>query len=1245
VGKLEFKEVSNSVQELCEAWAAARPEALAVAWDGGSLSYGELNARANRLARHLRGLGVGPEVPVGVLARRSPEMLVAILAVLKAGGCYLPLDPAYPEERLATTLADAGALLLLSTAELTAARPSLALPAFLLDEHWESLAGLSETDLEPLAAPCHLAYVIYTSGSTGRPKGVEVEHRGLSNLVDWHRRAYGVSPADRATRLAGSAFDASVWEVWPYLASGASLHIPSDELLLSPPELARWLAREEITLCFLPTPLAEAVLEEPWPEGSRLRALLTGGDRLHRGPSPEHPFGLYNHYGPTENSVVTTWCRVVPGEAGLPPIGRAIDGVETRVMGPDLLPVADGEEGELWTGGASLARGYRGRPELTSERFVPDPFAAEPGARLYRTGDLVRTRPDGDLDFVGRIDFQVKVRGFRIELGEIEAALRRHPDVREGVVLAREDGRGGKRLVGYVVPRESGERLTAELEAFLGRSLPEYMVPAAWVVLETLPLTPNGKVDRAALPEPERETAGGTSPRTEREAALAAVFAEVLGLERVGVEEDFFALGGHSLQATRVASRLRSRLGVELSPAALFAHPTVESLARALAAADGGGLEIRPLPRAGEVSELPLSFAQQRLWVAERWSPEPALYNTPFALVLSGPLDVPALRRSVVEIVARHETLRSRFREVDGRPVLEVLRHREAELPLCDLSALPAGAREAEAERISAQEAHRPFDLERGSLLRTVLLRLAAEEHRLLALMHHIVSDDWSISVLARELAALYGAFSRSLPSPLPPLAVQYGDFAAWQRQWLSGEVLERQLGWWRETLAPPLPVLDLPTDHPRPAFQTFRGARLRRAVPRERLEALAGVGRRAEASLFMVLLAAVDALLARSSGSEDVMVGAPIANRHRVEVEELIGFFVNTLVLRSRVEGDAGFLDLLGAVRSTLLGAYERQDLPFERLVEELAPDRDLSRGPLVDVMVVLANALSLPGRLGPDLRLEVRELEVGVAKMDLSLFLEEGPEGLSVIWEYNTGLFDRSTVERMAGHLETLLEGIAESPETAVGDLPLLSPAERSQLAAWNAEPGRRERPLELLGSTLHGLFEAQAARTPDAIALIAENERLSYAELAARTGELAGVLRGLGVGPEVPVGIFLERRNGLIVAMLATLRAGGFYVPLDPNYPAERVGFMLEDSGCAVVMTTSELEGRLPANSARILRLDEEAAYVPSPPAKPVLPGNLAYVIYTSGSTGRPKAVAIEHRSVVALMLWSRREYSDL
>ncbi|MFL6195586.1 MAG: non-ribosomal peptide synthase/polyketide synthase [Thermoanaerobaculia bacterium] len=1243
------------VHELFEHWAAKTPDALAVSGGGsGSLTYRELDERANRLAHYLRSRGVGTEVPVGVLTTRSPEMMVAILAALKAGGCYMPLDPAYPEERLAFILEESGARVLLTQERVLAAHPGLArcsVETFRLDADWPLAAALPSTHPGVRSHPLNLAYVIYTSGSTGRPKGVEVEHRALANMVGWFVRESGIGPEARATRTAGPAFDASVYETWPPMTVGASLHIPGDELVLSPPRMIDWLRRERITHPFLPTPLAEAVLDEPWPAGMAVQALLTGGDRLRRGLRDEHPFELWNLYGPSENAVISTWAKSSRKTGGAPPpIGRAIDGVRTWLAGPDLAPLPDGEPGELMLGGAGLARGYRRRPDLTAERFLPDPLGA-PGDRAYRTGDLARTLPSGDLDFIGRVDFQVKVRGFRIELGEIDSALLRHPEVREAVVLAREDGRGGKRLVGYVAFRgavDEGAGLFPELEELLGLSLPEYMVPRAWVAMESLPLTPNGKVDRRALPEPPRGEESFVAPRTAREETLAAVFAEVLGLERVGIEEDFFALGGHSLQATQVVSRVRSRLGVEMAPAVLYERPTVAALAAALqgAASAEDGWEIPALERGtGDEYELPLSFAQQRLWLADRWSPEPALYNTPLALELDGELDAASLARALAEIVARHEPLRGRFEEVDGRPVLIVRRRQEQPLPVCDLSSLPADLAAAEAERIEGEEARRPFALDRGPLLRTVLLRLAPAGHRLLALMHHIVDDDWSISVMARELAALYEAFSRGLPSPLPPLAVQYGDFAAWQRRWLAGPALERQLAWWREALRPPLPVIDLPADRPRPAQATFRGERLRTSIPAGRVEALEAVGRRADATLFMALLAAFDVLLFRYTGNPEVIVGSPIANRDRTELEGLVGFFINTLALRNQVDGDARFLDLLGEVRRTLLGAYEHQTLPFDKLVEELAPDRDASRHPLVDVFVIMANALRLPDQLAPGLGLRMRELEVGISKVDLSLFLEPGAGGLALTWEYNRALFDRATIERMAGHFEVLVAGLAAAPERAVLDLPLLSAGERAQIAAWNAETAERPRPAELLGATLHGLFAAQAARTPQAIALIDGEERLTYAGLAGRVTALARSLRGLGIGPEVPAGIFLERRAELIVALLATLEAGGFYVPLDPAYPAERVAFMLEDSGCAVVLTTSGLEARLPGTAARLVRLDEELPASPALPALEAVSGNLAYLIYTSGSTGRPKAVAIEHRSAVALLLWARREYSGL
>ena len=1195
------------VHELFALRAAETPEALAVAGPGLRLTYRELRRRADRLARRLVALGVGPEVPVAVLAGRSPEALVAILAVLKAGGCYLPLDPAYPEERLAWILADSGASVLLTQRPVPA---GAAVRTLVLGEDGPDPEDGPEL---PRAGLENLAYVIYTSGSTGRPKGVEVEHRGLANLAAWHRRVYEITPASRATRLAGSAFDASVWEVWPYLTAGATLYIPDDETVLSPPRLARWLAQEEITHTFLPTPLAEAVLAEPWPADAPLKALLTGGDRLHRRPRADHPFALWNHYGPTENSVVTTWGRVAAEGDGAPSIGRPIDGVDV------LLD----DSGELLIGGVGLARGYRGRPDLTAERFI----SHADGRRLYRTGDLARLLPSGELDFIGRIDFQVKIRGFRIELGEIEAALRLHPAVREGVVLARDSEQSGKRLVGYVALQPGEGAGEAELRAWLSRDLPDYMVPAAWVFLDVLPLTPNGKVDRAALPAPERVEDAYVAPRTETEAALAEIFAEVLGLPKVGVEDDFFALGGHSLTATQVLSRVRSRLEVDLPPRALFDHPTAAALAREAGSSretDGEEWEIRPVPRPeAPVAELPASFSQQGLWLADRLQPGVPLFNTPFALALDGPLDTPALARALSEIVRRHEPLRTTFREEDGRLLQRIARPAPVPLPVADLSGLPRTAREREAQRWMDVEARRPFDLSRGPVLRLRLLRLDPGEHVLLALMHHIVSDDWSIWVFASELAALYEAFAAEGPSPLPEPSVRYGDFAVWQRRWLEGERLSRQLAWWRARLRPPLPVLDLPADRPRPAVRSGRGARLRRVLPGELAAGLSALGRERDASLFIVLLAAFDTLLSRFTASPDVLVGSPIANRHRVEVEGLIGYFVNLLALRGDLSGDPRFGDLVSRLRETVLGAYGHQDIPFELVVEELAPARDLSRHPLTDVHLILGNAPRPPGELAPGLRLGLRELETGTAQGDLSLYLQETGDGISAVWEHSTDLFDAATVARMAGGFEVLLAGIVAAPEARLADLPLLSPAERAQLLAWGASPVAVPR-----GLCLHQVFERQVDRDPEAPALewvgAGPGERLTYGELDRRANRLAHHLIAQGVGPEVWVGLSLERSLAMIVGLLAVSKAGGAYVPLDPAYPAERLAYMVGETRPRVVITEESLREEAEAIAARPA----------SRPAVSVDPDNAAYVIFTSGSTGRPKGVVVPHAGLPSL-----------
>jgi amino acid adenylation domain-containing protein len=1230
------------VHHLVAARAEEAPEALAVAAEGARLTYGELVARARRLARRLRSLRVGPETRVAVLMERSPEMVVAQLAVLEAGGAYVPLDPAHPWDRLLWQLEDAwrgGAVRVLLTQEKLGLPDPEGAAVLRIDASEAHADAGGRARFKPVPVlPENAAYVIYTSGSTGRPKGVVVPHGALANLVEWHRRAYGVTPADRASLTAGPGFDASVWEIWPYLAAGASLHVPGEAVRAEPGALASWLAGESVTLCFLPTPLAESLLKEPWPEGSALRALLTGGDRLHHGPRPGLPFALFNHYGPTENTVVATRGEAAPGVPS-PPIGRPIANVRAHVLDRSLRPVPVGIPGELAVGGEGLARGYLHRPDLTAERFVPDPFAELAGGRLYRTGDLVRWLPGGELEFLGRTDLQVKIRGVRIELGEIEAVLTGHPEVREAVVLAREVPGGEHRLTAYFVPGRDG--LAAEsLRRFLLERLPEPMVPSAWVSLPSLPLTPNGKVDRQALLRTEgaepRETAVHVAPRTPVEELLAGIWSDLLGVGQVGIHDDFFALGGHSLQATRLLSQVRSALGVELPVRRLFEASTLEAQAAAVEAARGVRAVQEPplvrLPQDG--GPLPLSFAQQRLWFLEQFEPANPTYNIPAAVRLTGPLDVAALERALAGVVERHQTLRSRFPASDGTEPVVVI---EPRMPLRltpedveDEESLPALARE---------EALRPFDIAAGPLVRARLLRLAPanSDHVLLLTMHHIVSDGWSMGILVREVAALYEG------RELPELPIQYTDFAAWQRRWLEGEAMEREVAWWRDRLAGAPAHLELPTDRPRPRVKTSRGALRRAVLPAALAARLRETGRRSGGTLFMTLLAGLSALLHRYSRQSDVLVGSPIANRNRAEVEPLIGFFVNTLVLRADLSGDPSFAELLARVRDAAMAAYDHQDLPFEKVVEAVRPDRDLGRSPLFQVAFALQN-LPIPElRLG-GLTLSPVPTGGGTAKFDWDIAMEEiaGTGEIQVRWGYNTDLFDPATIERAVGQLRSLFEAAAELPGGRVSALPLLCAAERHALEVeWNAPD---EYPSDLL---VHERIESEAARRPGAPALLLDGEALTYGELDRRANRLANRLRRMGAGPESLVGVCLERSFELVVSLLAVLKAGAAYLPLDPHYPRERLRFMLRDSGVGVLVADEKLIGDLfgeDSGGLRTLALDADAdraaieAESDRPPGASVDPDHPAYVIYTSGSTGVPKGVVISHRALANRLGWA-------
>ncbi|HEX6900060.1 MAG TPA: condensation domain-containing protein, partial [Thermoanaerobaculia bacterium] len=1003
-------------------------------------------------------------------------------------------------------------------------------------------------------------------------------------------------------------FDMSVFELFAPLAWGGTVILAENALAL--PDLP---ARDEVTLIdTVPSAMAELLRQGAVPKS--VKTVNLGGEPL-RGVLARgvHALGtverLLNLYGPSEDTTFSTVAEV--GAEGEPTIGRILTNGYGYVVDRNfhLMPV--GVPGELYLGGAGVSRGYLGRPDLTAERYVPDPFSTVPGARLYKTGDLIRWRADGELEYLGRLDHQVKVRGFRVELGEIEAALLAHRQVQDAAVLALGEG-GDRRLAAYVVGDAS------ELRGYLKEKLPEYMVPSTFVTLDALPLTPNGKIDRRALAriEPDRaaEAEGFVAPRTPTEERLAAIWGEILGLEKVGVQDDFFDLGGHSLLATQLVSRVRESFGVELPLRRLFEVSTVESLAVELAGTEAAvAPPLRPVDRSGD---LPMSFAQERLWFLDRLEPGSPLYNIPAAMRLSGRLDVTALTSALGEIVRRHEALRTVFTEAAGRAVQRIAPWEPFELPVVETSP-------GEVETLVREEARRPFDLASGRLVRARLLRLPEDEHVLAVTFHHIASDGWSIGVFLRELSALYNAFAAGQASPLPELAIQYADFAVWQREWLQGAVLEEQLSFWRTALAGLPPALDLPTDRPRPAARGTRGAWLPLAITGELAESVRSLARDQEATPFMVLLAGLQALLSRVSGQDDLAVGSVVASRNRLEIEPLIGFFVNTLVLRGELAGDPGFRDLLRRTRAAALGAYAHQDVPFEKLVEELAPQRDPSRTPLFQVALALQNAPAPPLEL-PGLTAEPLDTDAGGSRFDLTLLLRDSGDGFVGTVEYAVDLFDAGTVERLTGHYRTLLEGMVADPGRPVADLPLLTGEEERQLLA-EAVRETADWPDDVL---LHEFFEAQAKRTPDAVALIGGTERLTYRELDERADRVARRLRAMGVGPEVRVGVFLQRTPKLLISMLGILKAGGAYVPIDPAYPRERVEAILEDSQAPVVITDEML-------------LEEDG---PELPELPVRMGRLAYVIYTSGSTGKPKGVAIEHRSASALMHWSRETFSD-
>jgi amino acid adenylation domain-containing protein len=1228
------------IHEPFEAWAKRAPGAVAAIWKGEKITYGQLEERANGLAHRLAQLGIGPSSLVGIHLRRGPDMIVALLAVLKAGAAYVPLEIGHPPARLRW---------ILDTLEISCVLTETAqlgnLPALPHAICLDTIGPIrSIGPIRPIFPPStdDLAYIIFTSGSTGTPKGVMVRHRPVVNLLRWAYRAFAFSPTDRVLFVTSLSFDLSVFDIFGLLGAGGSIRIADEEEIRDPERLLRALGEEPITFW----DSAPAALEQTVPflasmdprARPSLRLVFLSGDWIPvalpdriRERFPEARVVALG--GATE---ATVWSNVFAVERVEPswtsiPYGRPIENARYHVLDADFAPCPVGIPGDLYIGGDCLADGYAREPVLTAHKFLPDPWSTIPGGRLYRTGDRARYRPDGNLEFLGRLDHQVKIRGFRIELGEIETALATLPGVREAVVVVRSDG--DRRLVAYVV----GDVVAEEMRRSLRERLPEYMVPAAFVMLAALPITANGKVDRKALPAPEwhgDEEEDYLAPRTPVEEILAGIWSELLGLERVGADSHFFDLGGHSLLATQMLSRLRSAFDAEIALRVLFEVPRLADLAARVEEARRAGAgqstpPLVPMPRQGP---LPLSFAQQRLWLIDQLEPGSPLYNIPAALRVEGPLDGPVLALCLGETVRRHEALRTVFAAPDGSPVQVVQPAQPFSLPVVDLTGLPERAREALALTLGGQEAARPFDLMRGPLLRSVLLRLAEGDHVLALTMHHIASDGWSMGILVREVAALYAALAAGRPSPLPDLPVQYADFALWQSSWLQGEVLERETAWWRQQLAGLPALLELPTDRLRPAAQSFRGSTRPMRLPAGLTRHLAALGRREGATLFMVLLAGLQALLARTSGQDDLAVGSPAAGRNRMEVEGLIGFFVNTLVLRGDLAGEPTSRELVGRIRETTLAAHMHQDVPFEKLVEELAPERSLAHAPLFQVMLVLQN-VPVENLEIRDLRLRPVSVKATTAKFDLTLSLTEHDGELIGMAEHATDLFDATTIDRLVGHFERLLAGMAEEPERRISDVDLLTAAEALQLRAWN------ETAVDYpLGRPLHSWIEDQVQRCPEAVALAFEGEEMTYGELDRRADRLACQLRARGCGPENRVGVLLERSSELLVALLGVLKAGAAYVPLDPDHPADRLAFQDRDAGLRLIVTRDSVANRLQGAEDRFLYLDKDGDSGPVAPLdRPVDPDHPAYILYTSGSTGRPKGAVISHRAIVNRLLW--------
>ncbi|MBN3927585.1 non-ribosomal peptide synthetase [Nostoc sp. NMS4] len=1244
------------IHQMFEMQVERSPQAIAVVCENTQLTYWQLNQRANQLAHHLRTLGVGTEVLVGICLERSIEMIVGLLGILKAGGAYVPLDPSYPSERLAFILEDTQTAVLLTQEKLVKNLPPHQAQVVCLDSSWQGNIQNSQENPVNVTTVDNLIYVIYTSGSTGQPKGVTIPHRGIYNQLHWKQTTFGLTDADKVLLTISFSFDPSVWQIfWP-LCFGGQLFIARPGGHQDTAYLVKVITEQQISVLALVPSVLRVLLEERGIENCRfIRHITCGGEAL-PGELIERFFAklnldnvLHNCYGPTEASIDTTFWTCQRGtNYAIAPIGRPITNAEIHILDENLQPVPVGESGELHIGGIGLARGYLNRPELTTEKFIFNPFSSEPGARLYKTGDLARYLSDGNIEFLGRIDDQVKIRGFRIELGEIEAILAQHPALTQTLVIAREDVPGDKRLVAYVVARSKQIPSQVELRRFLETRLPEYMVPGFFVFLDTLPLNPNGKIDRRALPAPDtsdiRLSTSFVPPQNSTEEILAGIWAKVLRLEQVGIHDNFFGLGGHSLLATQVMSRVRQAFGIEIPLQLLFENPTIATLAQAIVQnqTSENDRQNHTIPQIANRESAPLSFAQQRVWFLEQLEPNSPAYIVSNAQRLTGKLNFGILQQSLDAIVVHHEALRTNFiTSPDGSPIQVIATPRPVELKIIKVT-------KEQVEFLLNQEVQRPFNLESDLMLRATLLQVDEQEHILLLIMHHIASDGWSISILWQQLIALYEAFLNSQPYPLTKLPIQYADFAVWQHQWLSGEVLSQQTNYWKTQLAGANTALELPTDRPRPPVQNYQGASQSLMLPQTLSASLTELSHQEGVTLFMTLLAAFGTILHRHTGQEDILIGSPIAGRNRSEIEGLIGFFINTVVLRTDFTNNPSFRSVLSRVRQMALAAYAHQDMPFEKLVEELQPERDTSRNPLFQVWFNMLNFRDIQLEL-PGVAIEPVSILETVSKFDLTLYVIEKNQGIQLDLVYNTNLFTSERMMEMLHQFHHLLNQIVAAPESQISLYSLVTPEARPLLP----EPGAvLPEPQYELTTTM---FTSWVNRTPEHSSLRQGFRTWNYGELGKIARTLAQVMLSHGLERGDVVAVFGTRSFGLIASMLGVLLSGGVLLTLDPKLPSQRQRLMLQEAKAKYILYIDYIDGQRPEdeeiwqsltsicvnpNTGEAINLAKNSIEAVNLPE--IAADDAAYIFFTSGTTGVPKGVLGCHKGLAHFLNWQRQTF---